>query len=399
MNYRLLLIVLIVFSFLTRLYMLNYPTSYVFDEVYHAFTAKEYLVGNKSAWDPFAKPPEGVAYEWLHPPIGKEIMAVSMLFFNNTSPWAWRLPGVLVGTLAIWLVYQICMHIFKNPTIALTSAFIYSLDGLSFVQSRTGMNDIYMTCFILISLLYFLKNNYILSAIFLGVAIATKWPGVFLFGVYSILLFKRLQFRKITYFIFIPPLIYLFSYTPYFLLGYSYKDLIELHRQILWYQTTLKATHDYASPWWSWPLNLFPVWYFVAYSNEKIASIFASGSPVVFLGGFTSIIISIIEIIKKRSSSLLIVILCYCAFWIPWSISPRIMFQYHYTPSLPFLSMAFGYQLFQVTKTNNGKIIFYGLLVSIFISFILLYPFLTGVFIPKEVVRLFFYTNVTKNPF
>lgn len=394
-----LLTLLLVFSLLVRLYMLNSPNAYVFDEVYHAFTAKEYLKGNTEAWDPFAKPPEGVAYEWLHPPIGKEIMSFSMMIFGSTSPWAWRLPGVLFGTFAIWLVYKICVLLFENPTLGLVSAFIYSMDGLSFVQSRTGMNDIYVTCFILISLWFFIKNRFIFSAIFLGVAIATKWPGIFLFGVYAVLLTSKLKFKPFLFFVIIPPLIYLFSYTPYFLLGYDYKNLIELHKQIWWYQTTLRATHDYASPWWSWPFNLYPVWYYVSYANDRIANIFASGNPIVFLGGFISILFLIFDFFKKRLRSLLVIILCYFAFWLPWAFSPRIMFLYHYTPSLPFLSIAFGYQLYQIKKTPGANLVFYGLLTLVFVSFMLLYPFLTGVFLPKEAVRIFFYTNATKNPF
>ena len=63
------LIIILLISLLIRVYDLNTPNSYVFDEVYHAFTAKEYLKLNKDAWNPFAIPPQGVSYEWLHPPI------------------------------------------------------------------------------------------------------------------------------------------------------------------------------------------------------------------------------------------------------------------------------------------------------------------------------------------
>ena len=93
------LIAILVFTALTRLVRLDYPAAYVFDEVYHSFTAKEYLKGSEEAWDPFATPPKGVAFEWTHPPIAKEAMTISMFLFHSTDAWVYRLPGALFGIL------------------------------------------------------------------------------------------------------------------------------------------------------------------------------------------------------------------------------------------------------------------------------------------------------------
>ncbi|MBI3485791.1 hypothetical protein HY025_02495, partial [Candidatus Daviesbacteria bacterium] len=63
-----------------------------------------------------------------------------------------------------------------------------------------------------------------------------------------------------------------------------------LQHQMWYYHTHLKAHHDYSSPWWSWPLNLYPVWYFVQYySGPFMSNIFASGNPAVFWLGFISL--------------------------------------------------------------------------------------------------------------
>ncbi len=380
-----------------RIYSINIPESYIFDEIYHAFTAKEYLKFNRDAWNPFAIPPPGVAYEWLHPPIAKEIMATSMFILNSTSPWAWRITGVLFGTLAIYLVYLISLHLFKNRRLALVSALIYSLDGLSLVQSRTGMNDIYLTCFVLISVLFFLKNNLFLSAIFAGFATATKWPGIFLIGIYFLLFMNKREIKSIFWYLTFIPIIYLLSFLPYFLQGYNLYDFAELHKQIWQYQTTLKATHDYASAWWSWPLNLNPIWYHVEYQGNLISNIFASGNPTVFWLGFIAVWLCIRDYIKHKSFALLVILCGYFLFWLPWIFSPRIMFLYHYTPSLPFLSLALSYQLNLISKKNPKLIIF--ILAFIAINFILLYPFLIGIPIPKNLLNIFFWTNLTKNPF
>ena len=395
---RSILISIIVLTAFLRLFRIDYPSSYMFDEVYHAYTAKEYLKGNREAWSPWGKSEPGVAFEWLHPPISKEIMTASMFILRTTDAWAWRLPSALLGILSVYLVYILGQLLFKNEATALISAFIFSIDGLVFVQSRIGMNDVYLVTFVLVSLFFFLKDKYLLSAVFLGISMATKWPGIYLLGVYIILLFLRKKFVKILLFIIIPVMIYLVSYTPYFLQGYRIPDFIELHKQIWWYQTNLQATHNYASPWWSWPLNLYPVWYFVDYKGDKIANIFASGNPIVFLLGAGAVILTIWEFLKKRTFSLGILLLGYFAFFLPWAASPRIMFLYHYSPSVPFLSLMLGYSLHKIYQRGDKKI-FVFLMGLILLGFLFVFPFLTGIPIPKNLVEFFFLSNLTKNPF
>src|SRR5579884_1886190 len=86
---RNILIAILIFAAVSRLYNIWYPNSYVFDEVYHAFTAKEYVLNNKAAWEYWTTPPPGVAYEWTHPPLAKEIMALSMIIFHTFNSWAY----------------------------------------------------------------------------------------------------------------------------------------------------------------------------------------------------------------------------------------------------------------------------------------------------------------------
>lgn len=394
-----LLVLIIILAAFLRLFRLDYPNKYIFDEVYHAYTAKEYLKGNRDAWSPWGKSPPGVAFEWLHPPIAKEIMTGSMFILHSTDAWAWRIPGALLGILSVFLVYELALLLFRNKRMALISALIFSVDGLVFVQSRIGMNDVYLVTFNLISVIFFVRKNYILSALFMGIAMATKWPGIFLALMYfPILIFGR-KFKELIYFILIPPVIYILSYTHYFIMGYSWNDFVELHKQIWWYQTHLKATHPYSSPWWSWPLNLYPVWYFVDYQKGAIANIFAVGNPLVFWGGSVAVILTFIEAIRKKSLNLIIILSGFTIFWLPWALSPRIMFFYHFSPSVPFLSLALGLQLEKLLANQERRIFALLFLLLIIFCFILLFPFLTGIPIPSKFVNLFFLTNLSKNPF
>lgn len=389
---KFLLITILLLAAILRFYRLGYPKGYVFDEVYHAFTAREYVAGHKEAWAWWTTPPPGVAYEWTHPPLAKEIMAGSMILLNSQESWTWRFPGVLLGILSIYLVYLLAQKLFNKKTISLISAFIFSIDGLNFVQSRTGMNDIYYITFVLASLLFILNKKYFWGAVLLGMALSSKWAAIYTYLLFIPLLISNRSYRQVLFFFIIPPVIYLLSYIPFFLLGHTPQQFIQLQQQMWWYHTGLKATHGYSSPWWSWPLNLYPVWYFVDYQGNKIANIFASGNPVIFWGGSIAIFFTIWDIFRKKMSSLLIVVLGFLIFWLPWAISPRIMFLYHFSPCVPFLSIALGYQL----RKQKYILILLGLMV---LSFLIIFPFLTGIPIPREFVNVFFTTNLSKNPF
>lgn len=443
-NFSKLLLYLVIFFSLWRLAFIWFPDKYVFDEVYHGFTAKEYLKWVDTPWVWWTTPPPGVAYEWTHPPLAKEIMSLSMLVLQNQSPWAWRVPGVIISWLGILMVYLIAKQLFDKQNkqlsiIGLLAALIFSLDGLSFVQARTGMNDAYLVAFLLTAIYFSLKRQWLLTSIIYGLALATKWTAIYLlpllgmiaiynyisylstnqllnpvltnltkphkwtvnklFGEFFEILIKNNDLLRLAY-LWISILIYILSYLPLFLLGHDFKTFFQLQQQMWWYHTNLEASHDYASAWWSWPFNLYPVWYYVQYhTNGWISNIFASGNLAVFLFGFTAVVMSAIQLMRRYHFGLLLVVLGYLSFIMPWALSPRIMFLYHYSPCLPFLAIALAYQLHQLWQNPASRQVSYIILGILIGGFILTYPFLAGIPLPPGLMQLFFWTNFTKNPF
>lgn len=395
----LILIIILTISALVRLYRLDYPKNYIFDEVYYVFTAQEYLKGNSQAWVWWTQAPQGHAYAWVNPPLAQEIMALSMALFHTDELWAARLPGVLLNILSIYLVFLIGQALFKNTKVGLLSAFVFALDGLNFVQSRTAMLDIYLTTFILLSIWFSIKNRLFLSALFLGLALATKWTALYILPLLLFLLFQHKYISKTLIYLVVLPIVYLLVYLPFFLTGHDPNQFIELLRQEWWYHIHLKATHDYASFWWSWPLNLYPVWYFVDYHlNNLISNIFAAGNPIVFWLGTGSLIFTLHNYLKYKSPSLFIILASFFLLWLPWAISSRIMFLYYFAPAVPFLTLSLGYQLDKLLEERQQKLV-YGLLVLMAVSFMLIFPFLTGIPLTKNLFDLFFLISMSKNPF
>ena len=438
---RILIAILVIAAFF-HFFRLDYPNAYVFDEVYHGFTAKEYLKGNKEAWEWWTTPPPGVAFEWTHPPLAKEIMTISMYvlsFFttHNTDAIGWRLPGAILGIVSVFLVYKLGERIFSKNT-GLIAAFLFSFDGLNFVQSRTGMNDVYLVTFALASILFLLNKRFLISAIFLGLAFSSKWSAFYLLGLNGLLLGYFLLVKKLKFeeafragilFVVVSVAIYLLSYGPFFLIDHNYGNqnswelFKELQRQMWWYHSNLVATHDYSSPAWSWPLNLYPVWYYVEYHKDGLVSnIFASGNPVLFWMGIGGMIITIYDfilsfmkgkknheekinhsvkgqIVFSNKDRFLIVLLGFFVFWLPWIFSPRIMFLYHYSPSVPFLCLSLGYQLDLMIRDKKSQVVGLIILGLIVGGFLLVYPMLTGIPLSRELFSKFFDFSLTKNPF
>lgn len=407
-----------VFSFTLRTATLTHPQTYYFDEVYHAFTAREYLHGNADAYDPWAHSPvESTAYEWTHPPLAKLIMSAMMALVGENS-FGWRLGSVLAGTGVMVMAALIARQVFNSTRTSLLTALLISLDGLFFVQSRIAMNDIYFLFLLLCSLYFYLicrssgkLKLMTLSGAFFGLAIASKWTAIFILPIFALDSLsawlkekKRPPFREISFLIssyaVIPAVIYLVSYTHYFFMGYSMPDFIELQKQMWYYHTKLAATHDYQSHPLQWIFDLRPVWMYVNYDTPgRISNIYNLANPIICLAGFLAFYVGVFRLAQRWSRARWIISLCYLVFWVPWLISPRIMFFYHYLPSLIFLCMILASAIDQLlaSRKQSGRMLGLGILGLAGLWFVVFFPHLTGLPVPAGLAnKVYFFVPTWK---
>lgn len=382
---------ILVFVLLTRIFGLSHPQTFYFDEVYHAWTAREMLRGNTAAWEWWNTPPPGFAYEWTHPPLAKLGMAAGMLVFGE-NPLGWRILGALFGVGSVLLVYLIGAFLFKNKTAALLASAIFALDGLPLVMSRIGMNDSYFLFFALATIYFFLNKKIFLSSLMLGLALSSKWTAFWLVPILvgGLILFKRKPKFEYLLFLVIPSLIYVFSYLPFFASGHSFSQFIELQGQMWWYHTGLAATHPFQSSWWSWPILYRPIWLFTQTRDALVSNIYAMGNPLIFWFGLIAVLLTGIKGVLERNNKLLFLIVAYLGFFLPWALSPRIMFLYHYLPSLPFLALSSGW-LFSRLWARGARLIVLSFLIFTFSFFIFFYPHWTGIFVPRWLDNLYYW--------
>ena len=376
------LIVILVLAAALRLVNLGYPDKYIFDEVYHAFTAREYISGNIDAWEWWTTPPEGVAYEWTHPPFAKYGMWVGMKIFGETS-FGWRIGSAVFGVLSILGLYLLVLSVARNNQVALLSAFLLSIEGTHIAQSRIAMNDMYMLCFYIWSLYLAVKSRWKGAAILYGLALASKWSA--LYGVIPLAVIylhennPRLWSIKQVFshlffslrLVLIALSIYVLTFAPFITAGHSWAQWWELHRQMWYYHTHLVATHDYQSTPKEWLFAVRPVWYFVHYEETTTQNIYVQGNPLILWFGLVSFVLGLRHILKFKHS---IFLLIYSIFTFPWIFSPRIMFFYHYMPSATFLCVLLATFLLEIPKSAKNLLLFLFLL-SLFVISPMLYGF------------------------
>ena len=392
-----------VFGLATKLVRLGTPKDFYFDEVYHAYTARLYLHGDKAAYDPYAKAPQGMAVEWTHPPLSKLIMAGMMGVFGENSV-GWRMGSVLFGTGAIVATAALAYTLFHSTTIALLAMLLMSLETLVMAQSRIAMNDSYFVFFMLCALLSYVRFKrepsrlapLYLTGIALGLSIATKWTALYVFAIIGLDLARDIVWKgrwpkgasflhMVVALSVVPAVLYIASYTQFFLLGWGWDDLGKLQSQMWHYHNNLSATHSYSSKPWQWLLNIRPVWMYVDYSNpQKIGNIYNLGNTVILYTGLFAVLMTLFRD-KTSSWEKWFVLLIYFALWVPWIISPRIMLFYHYMPAIPALCIVLARWL------EQRRTIAKAVLAGAFIWFVLFYPHITAIRVPKAFAEAIYF--------
>ena len=212
------------------------------------YSQSQYVIGNASKG--------GIGDDWLyafagyyylfqggdvssvnfeHPPLGKYLIGLSILFFGNEN-----VINVFYFAFLLFLTYKISRLLSNNSLLALLSVTVLSYDPLFLDNLPRSMLDLPFTLFFIGGVYFFLKglenaNNYYFSFIFWGMAFSTRFfPVLVIVCAYMFLIVLILQKKQIKLFIFaslIVPLIYLLSHTSFFI---YHPSLIEFLRHKKW---------------------------------------------------------------------------------------------------------------------------------------------------------------------
>ncbi len=420
-RYKIIVFLLLLLGLGLKFYKLYEPDDYYFDEIYYAFTAQEMAKGNKDSWGLGLKAPEGFAFEWSHPPLGKELSTLGILIFGDDT-FGWRFFQALFGGFGTLIIYLLAKELFQSKKTGVFAAFLFTFDSFIFVLSRITMVDIFLVSFIMLASLFLVKyarsqKKYLLavSGIFCGLGMSVKWSGVyvteFLGAVSFILLIyyeRRTQTSKndtflkqaikiiawvVFAFILIPFVVYIITYIPYFFYGHGIADFVYLQKSMFGYHKGITSTHPYQSAWWKWPLILRTVFLYLGSFEDKHRYIYAIGNPFIWWTGCLFLLLGIIEFIRKELPSLAFALLSVFAYWLPWALSPRkVVFIYHFLPSFAFILLIISYFLNLIwERFPYGKEIVILYLVIAAGMFFYFYPITAAIPIPDDSLGRFFW--------
>ena len=113
----------------------------MFDETYYVNAARVIAGIRPPAGAPYANAPLGVDANSEHPPLAKLLIAGGIELFGD-GPLAWRLPSVLLGTVAILGMFALVRAAGGGPWLGLGAAALMAADNLLLVHGRIGTLDI-----------------------------------------------------------------------------------------------------------------------------------------------------------------------------------------------------------------------------------------------------------------
>lgn len=295
-------------SLALRFWGLGRFNALVFDEVYYAKFANNYLTGTRffNAHPPLSQYIIAIGI-WIgsHLPIGQD--TVNSLTGSMRSTWSYRWLNALTGSFIPLVIAAIAYQLNRSKSYALIAALFAAVDGLFLVESRYALNNVYLVILGLLGQLCFLIalsqpkqkrwGTLALSGVFFGASACIKWNGLwFLLGVYMMWAaawliqqvglgknsqeaeakggklaqiplqnLNQLNVRHLIWnFAIIPVLTYSLLWIPHLQMNptpgfwQAQKDILVFHEKI----GSGPEVHPYCSSWYSWLLMWRPVAYF-----------------------------------------------------------------------------------------------------------------------------------------
>ncbi|MCI0344411.1 MAG: phospholipid carrier-dependent glycosyltransferase, partial [Chloroflexi bacterium] len=128
--------------------------------------------------------------------------------------------------------------------------------------------------------------------------------------------------------------------------GHTGQTLVQLTEAMYDYHNQLSTPHAASSPWWAWPFDLKPVWFYQeSFAGGTAAAIYDAGNLVAWWLAIPALAFAAWWAFSRRSPALALVVIGFACQWLAWSRIDRAAFQYHYYTSLPFLLIALAYFL------------------------------------------------------
>jgi dolichyl-phosphate-mannose--protein O-mannosyl transferase len=141
-----------------RFVHLSYPHTRIFDEVYYSKSGCIFLGYSNQRCDVtspderYWRREQNDVGDWVHPPVGKWMIAIGELAFGTES-LGWRVAAAVTGTATVVALALIVQLLFGSALWTFVGGLLLATENLNFVQSRTSMLDIFVAFWIVLAFL------------------------------------------------------------------------------------------------------------------------------------------------------------------------------------------------------------------------------------------------------
>lgn len=214
-------------AFAMRLWHLDRPHAFAFDETYYAKDAwslinhgyvrnyvddanEQILEGRTTGL--WTADPSMV----VHPEVGKWIIGVGQQLFGM-APFGWRIMAAVVGSLMVLVLIRLARRLTGSTALGLVAGLLLAFDGLHLVLSRLALLDIFQAFFILAAVSALVADRdwgrerlarlvperitdpaawgprlwwrpwRVLAGVWFGLAVSTKWSSLFAVAAFGLL--------------------------------------------------------------------------------------------------------------------------------------------------------------------------------------------------------------------
>jgi 4-amino-4-deoxy-L-arabinose transferase-like glycosyltransferase len=145
----------------------------VFDESYYVNAARVIAGVEPPPGAHYRDTPSGDDPNAEHPQLAKVVIAGAIELFGD-GPLAWRLPSILLGSLAILGMFALVRSAGGGPWVAVGAAALMAADNLLLVHSRIATLDIYAVTAMIWAAVLYLRGRPLLAGAVIGVGACAK---------------------------------------------------------------------------------------------------------------------------------------------------------------------------------------------------------------------------------
>jgi predicted membrane-bound dolichyl-phosphate-mannose-protein mannosyltransferase len=188
---RRVLVVLLAIALVLRLIWLWWPHgATIFDEAFYVNAARVILGRDVADGQPYASAPLGLDPNTEHPPLGKVLVAGSMLLLGDGGI-GWRAPSVIASMIALAAVYLVVRRLGGSEWLGVGAVFLLAAENLTFVHGRIATLDMLFLAPMLAAAWLALDRRWVFSGVTCAIAALIKLSAGF--GLLAIVLFELIR--------------------------------------------------------------------------------------------------------------------------------------------------------------------------------------------------------------